>query len=769
VRCWIIISSLTVAFTIKECIRTHTHHFVFTLTRIFTHTYRSLTQAMSNYKEKDPWKKGYASDSSSSSAEDDEAPSGYRRAALNADRRLAADLDLSSRYETVKFTSTPFNLAQINAAHSAQRSNPDCNANRQASQGQAPASSSTVARLSTQSDNSAWKVVNGRVGVKSSPSEPRRQAGKSIPIANPDPGGRNDVRLLEQQKEEEKREQERKKKEDKAKKKDWTKYSGWTERGQPVPITKVRRSLTEVVDEQEAAAAKANKRGGGAKRRRKDDEGDDDEVDYGAEGTRCAASKKVPVKKGKAKAKAPATKNRGKKKEDDKITFGRIREYRSWTSIHAMPTTAADAGLSDRFPIVQALAKQRDLPPKSRSKKQPAAARSRLTFRSALSDSESDDRVDLDRLFEGIAQDTHRQSLIEGRQAGIEPSPLPEYKGKDMQATAEAIEPDSPSAHASPDPVPKAAQAARISPQQKEAEIDGVEDLDSEIGDFGSDEDEDGGGEQGDVPAEVRQQNRNLAELRARLVRENAEIRRKRIVEPRDQSPPSAQPGLGRYHAVYALGGVDGRRDQAPTAKRGPTTSRPNHSWEDDHWTRHGPRNITPEGLEGVDQGGFATLVQHSANGSIVSALGPDQGQNHAQVPRYSSDDCAPPSTITRVSLPRTSEYFGPPSSSSQLPYSSPLERHTREMPANEDLATPAPRRLPAYGLETIQHLEGMAQATRGPHNTAHIPGMIAYEEGWHPVEQGAGPVQHLEHMADTLDAYFDCRQPTILRPQTKP
>lgn len=275
---------------------------------------------MSTAKNKDPWKTGYASDSASSEGEDDQAPSGYRRAALNADRRLAADLDFSKRYETVKFTPTPFNLAQINAAHSAPRSKFTSSTLRQASQEQAHPSSSTAVHLSTQNASSAWKVVSGKVGVNASSSEPRRQTGRSIPIANPDPGGRNDVRLLEQQKTEEKREQAKQKQEEKAKKKDWTKYSGWTERGQPVPITKVRRSLTEVTDEQEAAAAKAKKRRGSGKTVKTAGT----EVDGAQEEPQTVT--KPPLKKKRVAPKAAATKRKGQKKEvGEKVTFGRIR------------------------------------------------------------------------------------------------------------------------------------------------------------------------------------------------------------------------------------------------------------------------------------------------------------------------------------------------------------------------------------------------------------------------------------------------------------
>lgn len=64
--------------------------------------------------------------------------------------------------------------------------------------------------------------------------------------------------------------------------------------------------------------------------------------------------------------------------------------------------------------------------------------------------------------------------------------------------------------------------------------------------------------------------------------------------------------------------------------------------------------------------------------------------ENDAGVARYPSDGYNQPSSM-RVSLPRASKYFGPPSSSSQLHCSSPLERHTW-MRRNADLARPAPR-----------------------------------------------------------------------------
>ena len=422
---------------------------------------------------------------------------------------------------------------------------------------------------------------------------------------------------------------------------------------------------------------------------------------------------------------------------------------------------AADAGPSDQFPILQALDKQRDLPVKPRAKKA-SAARPKLTFTSIKSDSESDERVDLDQLFEGIARDTNRQSNVNDADDGqaLRRTDAPAKPG-DGKETAEETEIPSTNAHHELDPENTAASLAPVSSQIDAAGAAVDVEIASDIGDF--DSSEDAVDQTGHISDEANPQNKNLAELRANLMRENAALDRKRSMERNNRLPTFAKYRGGRLFAESPREDEEPRY-RAPRARKGYVVTQSAHARLEppsEHGTPAGDAMV-PIGHEGT--------VQQSA-GMYDSNLWP-----RAQRPAYGydgenapipSDALVPPSTITHVSLPQTSKYFGPRSTSSQLPYSSPLERHTRSMRDNPHIATPAPHRLPAYGLEAVNYLEDMAQASHEHQAEGYMMhAMRVSNDGMPLAGHGIGPVQHLEHMAESYDSDFDYWQPTVRNPQ---
>ena len=85
----------------------------------------------------------------------------------------------------------------------------------------------------------------------------------------------------------------------------------------------------------------------------------------------------------------------------------------------------------------------------------------------------------------------------------------------------------------------------------------------------------------------------------------------------------------------------------------------------------------------------------------------------------------------------------------------------------NPHIATPAPHRLPAYGLEAVNYLEDMAQASHDRQAEGYMmQGMRVSDDGMPLAGHGIGPVQHLEQIAESYDSDLDYWQPTVRNPQ---
>jgi len=588
---------------------------------------------------KDAWHKGYASDYSSS--DEDEVDMSHRRAALSAEAKLQKDLDFNNRYDPAVFNETPFTLATINAARN-QRSNSD----GQSSSRENPAPSSSTA-VNTTSYDSGWKVKHGPASASSTSAKPKAKAqaaarpvaGRSIPISNPDPGGRNDAARLAVQQEESKKEGAKKKQEVKGKKKDWTQYSGWKEKGKPVPIVKPKKSLVEEMEDLNTKKAKtgpAKKNIAAAKKK--------EEARLAGEGA-TTLSKNGPAQGKKTRGKGKA-KVKEKEKDGAKITFTRIR--RSTRGIPLIEAAAATPTSS--FPIIKSLNKLREKPLKS-SRKPP-------TSKNFISDLVSESSSDEDPLaLFGIAS-----------QAEMEFN----SRAKDEASNAELANLRDPS-------ISPATMAADTILGPRQAEAAAELEYNSDIGDFDSDEDV-------IVDPNMRAQREALNTLRENLAKDNARYRQQKALRP-PVSPSSSIVRLAGYRA-----------NDTPL----------HQTIELEAFNSH-PRRETSGLLHmqpPADTKWGGNRFWRGEPPSIYSAQNVDL-----------SSDMLAPSTITHVSLPESSsKHFAsaPPSSSSQLPYSSPLARRVYgdgQIPRHKfqkPLAIPFPRRLPDYGQENVDYLESM-------------------------------------------------------------
>lgn len=214
--------------------------------------------------------------SSSGESDDDDDDLPYHRFPPTREAEINKNLEFNNRYDPAIFKETPFTRAATNASRRTDQSS------QEEARARPP-------------EESGWTVVKGgNVTKKGTAGKVWRapiKPGGSIPVANPDPGGRNDMSkqpnkgvagALKQDK-------------TTVKKSAW---GGWTSKGVPVATTAPvkKKSLIESTDE----LLGKNK------------------------GKKKAAAK---PKTGGAKAAKGKKTQKGDEEEDGKITFSRIREY----------------------------------------------------------------------------------------------------------------------------------------------------------------------------------------------------------------------------------------------------------------------------------------------------------------------------------------------------------------------------------------------------------------------------------------------------------
>lgn len=559
--------------------------------------------------------------------------------------------------------------------------------NSQPSSQDNPISSSSTA-VNAASPDSAWKVKNGSVsGVGSQPRAETQAVTRPVPGRNIPISNPDPGGRLDANRlivEQAKREEARKKQEMKGKKKDWIRYSGWNEKGKPVPITKPKRSAAKQSVVDQLEQLNDSKAKVKAGKPKRT--AAKEKTVSKAVDTPEAVSKPRKGKTPKGNAKF---KDQDKEKNEGKITFTRIRK----PILRVALILAAGATLDSSFPIVQSLNKLREKPLKSGSK----ASFTKTFVSDLISEDSSDESLSV---ILGIASQAEKELSITNK-ATVQMRQL---------SNLEMLTTDVP---------PAIIERKSLPTNENAQEVE----IGSDIGEIASDN------EDIVVDPETRAQREALTNLRETLAKDNAKYKKEKAT-----SEPRAPPPLtsGRFSLYQA-----GRTPLPEMSQRHFFDSHPRRS------DLHGSSQEIPR----------SELALAGDNG-FWRGEAPSIYPATQYIP---SSDELPPSTITQVSLSTSlSKYFppAPPSSSSQLPYSSPLQRHVygdHQAPQANTQAlveTPSPRRLPQYGQESVEYLEGMVE---GPSTTWRQPAEAYSQVGFSYAQPAANhyvdhsPVVHYQ------------------------
>ena len=601
-------------------------------------------------------KAGYRSPSpSDSDDEDDQTEHGskapWRPPGMTREAKLARDLNFFDRYETVKFTETPFTLAQVAAGHRDKTTG-----------GSSSYQDSGILTRRDNTDNAGWKVTgtgpktSGKPGPSANNKAVKRQAGSSIQPANPDPGGKFDSTKVSKPTTAPKKRGAPKNVEDDDKphprKND---FGGWQVKGAPITLKKPSETK--------------NKAKGGRKTKAQKEKEEKEKEEKEEEEKRAVPSKSTTSKRGKKEA----------SKGEDKIVFSRIREFYQNLPpllLLSIDGLAAGAEPSSRFPIVQGLHKQRELATKPTIKASPAD----VFPLDKDEDMESlPFEIDVDELIGDIGDQAEEEVKKNADKAKIDhqdakPNRVTKFKSSDLKAFVY-------------DPLPRKAPHKGRDLPAKEVNLEKHTPSVASVGAV----EQGGERDDGELPSEdeealdpvIKAQREKLQNFSQTLRRENAQYQRERRHKKGmwssdiDESIPKQATIVSPTKTELVL-----RLEREVHARK------------------------MKEEEDGLSSDRQADRDTYSGTTRVPSTYTNPKVGFDTPTQREELQD---PPTITHVSIPdhgTTSRYFDQ-SSSSGLPYSSPLgDKLSRDY-----IHQPSPLRYAETGFEHVEALEDLVDA----------------------------------------------------------